>query len=450
MMYSALLSLCCCIPLLDNPEPVVAAPSPELREAFQLTGFYAKWVDAFGLPIVASSRVHDEALLEARWLMVKMIGKRPDIFKSMADQKVRFTIMAFDEWTTDVPEHSSLYPARYWDRRARGLGATPHRPSVSCGEENLLAFPGDPYSTENILIHEFAHAIHQMGLNQVDPSFDGRLAASYQEAMTKGRWKSTYAATNRFEYWAEGVQSFFHTNRSDDDQHGPVDTPGELEEHDPPLFALCVEVFGANPWQFEKPSPSRPHLKTWNPKSAPTFAWPAPMNKSYQAHEQEKRAFEKAEGEDSLTFDRRAAGGGSLEALIRMGTRYRDGRGVEANDTTAVHWFQQAADKDYAPAQDHLGWMLSKGRGCEQNDVAAARLFRKAADQRFHQGRFNLALLLRDGRGFPGPDPVQAAMWFELAANARHEGASSALAKLRKTLSPEQAARASRLCLAWR
>jgi hypothetical protein len=88
----------------------------------------------------------------------------------MAANKTRFTVMAHDEWTTDVPEHSDLRPPEYWDRRARGLGATRSRPSVSCGEENLLAMKGDPYSTENILIHEFAHAIHEMGLSTVDPT----------------------------------------------------------------------------------------------------------------------------------------------------------------------------------------------------------------------------------------------------------------------------------------
>ncbi len=450
MNIPSLFALSLCFFPLDDPEPVVTAPSPELRENFNLTGFYAKWVDAYGLPVVASARVHDEALLEARWLMTKMIGHRPEIFQAMAEQKVRFTVMAHNEWTTDVPEHADLYPPRYWDRRARGLGATPHRPSVSCGEENLLAFPGDPYSTENILIHEFAHAIHQMGLNRVDPSFDGRLRKSYEEALQNGRWKNTYAATNRFEYWAEGVQSFFHTNRSNDNQHGPVDTPTELAEHDPPLFSLCVEIFGPDPWRFKKPTNARPHLKHWTPANAPTFAWPTAISKAYQAHEQEVREFKKADDEDSLTYDRRAADGGSLEAFIRMGQRYRKGRGVEVNDTTAMHWFQRAADKNYAPAQDHLGWMLTKGRGCEQDHAAAARLFRRAADQRFHQARYNLGQLLRDGHGFPAPDPIQAAMWFELAANAGHDGAKSALTKLREDMTDDQIARASRLCRAWR
>ena len=46
----------------------------------------------------------------------------------------------------------------------RGLGATPSAPAVSCAEENLLEHPNDPYFEECICIHEFAHAIHQMGM----------------------------------------------------------------------------------------------------------------------------------------------------------------------------------------------------------------------------------------------------------------------------------------------
>ena len=107
-------------------------------------------------------------MLEARYIVTSMLSNRPDVLKSLAKKKIRLTVMAVREFTTDVPEHSDLKPAKYWDRRARGLGPTDVRPCVSCGEENLLKYPGDPYKTENILVHEFAHAIHE-GLKAIDP-----------------------------------------------------------------------------------------------------------------------------------------------------------------------------------------------------------------------------------------------------------------------------------------
>ena len=120
----------------------------------------------------------------------------------------------------------------------RGLGATPHRPAVSCGEENLLRFPGDPYWQESLLIHEFAHAIHKMAVRELDPTFDRRLKETYQAAIKQGLWQGKYAGTNCDEYWAEGVQSWFDDNRPEDHDHNHVNTRKELIAYDPALAKL--------------------------------------------------------------------------------------------------------------------------------------------------------------------------------------------------------------------
>ena len=153
-------------------EPVL--PPIAVRETFNLDPFYEQWVDVEGLPVIASAKVNPYAVKEAAYLIRQMIGHRQDVLQALTQNNVRFAVMAYNELTTQIPEHSDLQPDFYWDRRARGLGSTPARPAVSCGEENLLNYQGDPYSTENILVHEFAHAIHQMGLKTVDPSFDDR------------------------------------------------------------------------------------------------------------------------------------------------------------------------------------------------------------------------------------------------------------------------------------
>src|SRR5262249_23865271 len=161
-----------------------------------------------------------------------------DIRQAIIKNKVRLAVMSPKEQTTEIPEHSDLKPKEYWDKRARGLGATHARPAVSCGEENLLNLPGDRYSRENILVHEFAHVIHEMGLIAIDAKFDARLREAYDRAMKKGLWKKTYAATNHKEYWAEGVQSYFDTNDANNAQHNDVDTREKLEKYDPELFRL--------------------------------------------------------------------------------------------------------------------------------------------------------------------------------------------------------------------
>jgi len=159
-------------------------------------------------------------------------------------------VMAPTEMTTDVPEHSDLTPKDYWDRRARGLGATRHRPAVSCGEENLLNLRGDRYRNENILIHEFSHAIHRFGIGAIDKTFDARLKETYQKALDKGLWQDTYAATNHSEYWAEGVQSYFDCNAPAGGVHNDVNTREKLAKYDPELFGLIDEVFRQSKFRY--------------------------------------------------------------------------------------------------------------------------------------------------------------------------------------------------------
>ena len=438
--------------LWEDPAPdAVGPPSPSVVREFELTAFYDQWVDVGGLPVVGSHRVRPEALLEAAHLIRRMIGHDPALLRAMADNGVRFTVMAHDEWTTDVPEHADLEPARFWDRRARGLGATPSRPSVSCGEENLLAFPGDPYAAENILIHEFAHAIHQMGLSTTVESFGARLSDAYRDAMAAGLWKDTYAATNLSEYWAEGVQSYFDTNRESDHDHGLVDTREELLEHDPVLYALCVEVFGPDAWRYVHVSErlDEPHLAGWDPASAPRFQWPREMVEAYGAETRARELRQRA-GETPVQYRLRVAEAGGVGAMIWLGVAYRDGRGVEKDGAEAYRWTARAAESGDAEALDHLGWLVEQGIGTEVDLPRAAALYRRAAEGRSPQGRYNLGRMLRAGRGVPAPDPVLAAMWFDLAAMARHRGAAAALEELRDTeLSAAQVARARRLAKAW-
>jgi hypothetical protein len=258
----------------------VTAPPPEMK----LSAFYKKYVSANGYPIVSSGAVNDYALKEAAYLANMMLAKRPDVRKAMIAGGSRLVIMAHDEFTTDVPEHSHMTPRDFWDARARGLGGSRMDPVCSCGEENLLGFKGDPYHAENILIHEFAHNIHLRGMVVVDLTFDDRLKASYERAMKAGLWKTKYASVNHAEYFAEGVQSWFNNNRPPDHDHNHVDTRKELREYDPGLAELCEEVFGDTELVYTKPvARLTGHLAGYDPKTGPSFVWPARLDEARKA-----------------------------------------------------------------------------------------------------------------------------------------------------------------------
>ncbi len=277
--------------------------SVALVQAFRFDGetddsvpaFYTQRIEAHGLPIVASARVAPHALAEAAYIVDAMLARRPDVRAAMVRSGARLCILAHDEFTTDLPEWAWMREQRqpqfrgitgrdYWDARARGMGGSERDPFCSCAEENLLAYAGDPYSTENILIHELAHNIHLRGMNNLDPTFDVRLRAAYDAAMQAGLWKGKYASVNHHEYFAEGVQSWFDDNRENDHDHNHVNTRVELVEYDPALAALCREVFGDTEFRYTKPqSRLTGHLEGYDPSTAPTFVWPERLARAHAA-----------------------------------------------------------------------------------------------------------------------------------------------------------------------
>ena len=66
--------------------------------------FYKKYADAGGIPVLSSAKVRDAALLEVKHLILKLLAGRDDVREALAKKKVRVGIMAYDEFTTSMPE----------------------------------------------------------------------------------------------------------------------------------------------------------------------------------------------------------------------------------------------------------------------------------------------------------------------------------------------------------
>ena len=132
--------------------------------------------------------------------------------------------------------------------------------------------------------------MHVRGLLHLDATFDKRLKQSYEDALANGLWKTKYASVNHYEYWAEGVQSWFSNNRPPDHDHNHVDTRKELQEYDPGLAKLCREVFGDTKLVYTRaPTRLRGHLKTYKPRQEPEFVWPAHLQKKIEEIREEAR-----------------------------------------------------------------------------------------------------------------------------------------------------------------
>jgi hypothetical protein len=265
---------------------------PSAAEALRdtLDPFYKQHLVADGLLIVGSEKVSEVALREAAYLLRKMLARRPDVLENLVARKMYVCVMAYNEMQTDLPECRGMSP--WWDKRARGLGGRP----VSCGEENLLGFDGDPYAGENILIHEFGHAIHG-ALARLDAQFNTRLRSLYQKAKETGRFRG-YGMGSFGEFWAEGVQSWFDCNRrggleaigAEGAHLWYINTREQLKKHLPAFGKLLDEAFRQNTWAYV-PVQNRldqPHLRGYEPADAPTFRWPPEVIEAYDRIEAER------------------------------------------------------------------------------------------------------------------------------------------------------------------
>lgn len=245
--------LCLCVlaeseSKIDYPE-VIAPPD----SAFELVreedrevacGFYKKYIDVKGLPVMASGEVADLALQRAYEIVTHMLAGRPDILEAMVDQGMYLVVIGREQVYTDMPEYRNSRNPDFLNERVRGTGGRP----TSFGEENLLSLPIDRYDDESIGVHEFCHTI-DFTLRRMDPTWRKRLETVYGNAVEKGLYKDTYAGSNSAEYWAESVQAYFGNNRVNNYNHGPIGRREQLKIYDPEGYELIRTTFNLSPEQ---------------------------------------------------------------------------------------------------------------------------------------------------------------------------------------------------------
>jgi hypothetical protein len=219
--------------------------------SLNLDAFYTKYCSATGLSIVSSSRAPDAALHQAQRLIDALLAPHPDVRASMIAQNFHFMVLATSELTTDLPEEHGVPDSE--NQRARGIYNPAPVPNAFAAEENILCYERDGWHGENILVHEFGHALKLAGFQSLEPDFAGRVQAAYDAAIAAGKYAGLYAATNPEEYWAEGVQDYFNVHQMNDP--GDIHTKADLAAYDPLLYAILDEKFR----DVVLPSPC-PHL----------------------------------------------------------------------------------------------------------------------------------------------------------------------------------------------
>jgi len=215
--------------------------------------FYSKYLDAAGVPVMASADVAYKAVVAACQIASHMLSLRADIRQQMVNYNMSISIIGVNQVTTQIPEYKNLYTmypnSSDWDK-LRGVGATTVIPVSSVGEENLLCLQNDIFMGEQLLVQTFATAV-QLAVFAADNTFQRRLDAAFDAATSAGLWRNTYAYTNDIEYYAEGVQSWFNANKyvaQPDGTNGPISTRGQLQAYDPALAMLIAETMRSDGW----------------------------------------------------------------------------------------------------------------------------------------------------------------------------------------------------------
>ena len=220
--------------------PAVARPPTDLG----LDGFYDKYVDACGIPVVGSGDVDDQALLQAARITIALTKHRPRIREQLVSRRLRIAVLDETEPVTVLPEYVEAGMDGDLDPTVRGVPAKLRVPLVSTSEENLLCRASDRNPEEILLIRDLALTMIRYHASGGISGPEGSVEHAYAQALTHEIWKYPSPATRDYEsYWAEGAQSWFDAN---DPEHELIATREQLQREDPTLAALLESVYGSN------------------------------------------------------------------------------------------------------------------------------------------------------------------------------------------------------------
>lgn len=240
-------------------QPSVIAPPAK----FKFDAYYTKFTYAREFPVLGSKHASDEALLKANDTVRKMFAYRHDILKAMLADGARLVVLGRKEKLSDLPE----FRGEKGVELVRYAEYTPERKVMVVPEENVLAFPGEPFAGRDMVVAVFARGLYLVtGLRPADPEFekrrdkqqyelrvkrmdvefDNRLKKLFDAAAEKKLWRGTTAIQSRGEYWAAGVEAYFDAagtgTVAPNGASRPITTRELLKDYDPELFALVDET----------------------------------------------------------------------------------------------------------------------------------------------------------------------------------------------------------------
>lgn len=208
-------------------------------EGAKLDGYYKKYINCTGIPVVGSAAIPDEAFTTANSLLETYLKGKDGMRSKLVEKGCYYAL------TTNAGTGFNELPEVDNETDQIGGRFIPSKHIAYSAIGPLICVGSGPADESNTMVHEMAHMIHFDALNILDPSFDGALQAAYNSAKSKGLWANTYSMTAYTEYWADGVSIWYGAQ-----EQGPpggsggvggtneIYTREQLKIYDPALYAL--------------------------------------------------------------------------------------------------------------------------------------------------------------------------------------------------------------------
>ena len=236
--------------LIETGERVVAPPAGA-------HAFYTKYINAGGVVIVSSDAVPDAALTAAYRTILHLTSTRPDILQAMLPHQPRISIMGLSETASDLPEFGPRSDGEW------GLGQMPDS-STGLVSVRGVCYPGNEEYRANFLVHEFVHAMQNLGWPTTDPDIEDEIWEAYVAAARRGDFAkprdeplegiTPFDAYGDDEYLTHNVNAWFDLNESlpgpwvdvqIGDSGPPSGTKAELRARDPQLYEIISRFMPA-------------------------------------------------------------------------------------------------------------------------------------------------------------------------------------------------------------
>nr|WP_314462974.1 hypothetical protein [uncultured Clostridium sp.] len=217
-----------------------------------------------GIIVKAGKSVQTNTIKLALSIIDLMLEKIPEVNAELVRKGAEVAIFGLKENAYDIPEHRMGYLLAI--RHVAGYGGEMENPMSSISEANVIRLRSGRYATsyphEMVLIHEFGHSIHLVGINGLqDRTLAGRIEVVYQQARNSGLWKDTYAISNYEEYFATLGTVWFNVMQEGvdgrwDGIRWPVNTREELRIYDPDGYELMKSIYSEKslpePWNYNE------------------------------------------------------------------------------------------------------------------------------------------------------------------------------------------------------